>query len=260
MKFLKCWRASKRGRHHHGHLFAVHRRDEGGAQRNLGLAETDVAAHQAIHRLAGAEIVQHRIDDALLILGLVVGEARAELLVHAVRDGQARALARQARGGDLDQFGRHLADAVLQPRLARLPAKPAELVELHARIFRAVTREQLDVLDRQIELGVIGVMQFEAVVRRAGRLDGLQADEAPDAVIDMHHEVAGIEARHLGDEVLRPLRGAAAAHKAVAQNVLLGDDREVRRLEAGFEAEHRQRDFDVRPPQDVGIARHVGRG
>ena len=86
----------QRGRHDHGDLLAAHRRDEGGAQRHLGLAEADVAAHQAVHRLAGAEIVDHRIDDGFLILGLVIREAGAELLVHAVRDSQARRLAQLA--------------------------------------------------------------------------------------------------------------------------------------------------------------------
>ena len=49
----------QRGRHHDCDLLAVHRRDEGGAQRHLGLAEADIAAHQPVHRLAGAEIVEH---------------------------------------------------------------------------------------------------------------------------------------------------------------------------------------------------------
>ena len=251
----------QRRRHDDGDLLAAHRRDEGGAQRHLGLAETDVAAHEAIHRLAGGEIVDHRIDDGLLVLGLVVGEAGAELLVHAVRHGQARRLAQQPRGGDLDQLARHLADAVLQPRLARLPAGAAEPVELDAGLLRAVAREQLDVLDRQIELGVLGVVQLEAVVRRAARLDGLQADETADAVIDMHHEIAGIEAGDLGDEIFRPLRGAAAAHQPVAEDVLLGDDREIVGLEAGFEPEHRERDLGSRALERirvVGDVRQIG--
>ena len=202
----------QRRRHHDRDLLAAHRRDEGGAQRHLGLAEADVAADQPIHRPAGAEIVEHRVDGGLLVLGLLVGEAGAELLVHAVRDREPRRLAQLPLGRDLDQLVRHLADAVLHPRLARLPAAAAEPVELDVGVLRAVARQQLDVLDRQVELVAAGVVQFEAVVRRARRLDGLQADEAADAVIDMHHEIAGIEAGDLGDEILRPLarRGAAA--------------------------------------------------
>ena len=71
-----------------------------------------------------------RVDRGQLVLGLVVGEAGAELVVEAVRDGEPRRLAQQPRGGDLDQLARHLADAVLQPRLAGLPADAAEPVEL----------------------------------------------------------------------------------------------------------------------------------
>ena len=190
----------QRGRHHHRHLLAVHRRDEGGAQRHLGLAEADVAADQPVHRPAGGEIVEHRVDRGLLVLGLLVGEAARRTRRRApCADRKPRRLAQLALGRDLDQLVGDLADAVLQPRLARLPAGAAEPVELDAGLLGAVARQQLDVLDRQVQLGALGVVDFQAVVRRAGRLDVLQADEAADAVIDMHDEIAGRQARHLGD-------------------------------------------------------------
>ena len=68
-------------------------------------------------------------------------------------------------------------------------------------------------------------------MRRALHLDGLQALEAADAVIDMHDEIAGRERRKFGDEVGGLARLAAAADQAVAENVLLGDDGEVGGLE-----------------------------
>ena len=86
----------QRGRHHHRHLLAVHRRDEGGAQRHLGLAEADVAADQPVHRPAGGEIVEHGVDRGLLVLGLLVGEAGAELVVEPVLDRELRRLAQSA--------------------------------------------------------------------------------------------------------------------------------------------------------------------
>ena len=73
--------------------------------------------------------------------------------------------------------------------------RAAEPVELDARLLRAVARQQLDVLDRQEQLVAAGIVDFQAVVRRAGGLDRLQADEAADAVVDVHDEVAGREAR-----------------------------------------------------------------
>ena len=98
-----------------------------------------------------------------------------------------------------------LADAVLHARLARLPGAAAEPVELDAGAFRAVARQELDVLDRQEQLVAAGIMDFEAIVRRAGGLDGAQAHEAADAVIDVDDEIAGGEARHFGDEIFRAL-------------------------------------------------------
>ena len=109
-------------------------------------------------------------------------------------------------GGDLDQLAGDLADAVLHPRLARLPGDAAEPVELDARFLGAVARQQFDVLDRQEQLVAAGIVDFEAIVRRAGGLDGAQADEAADAVIDVDDDVAGGKARDLGDEIFRALR------------------------------------------------------
>ena len=74
-------------------------------------------------------------------------------------------------------------------------------------------------------------------------------DEAADAVIDMDDEIAGGEARHLGDEVFGPARGPARAHQAVAQNVLLADHRGVGGLEPAFEPEHGERDLGLRQRQ-----------
>ena len=106
-------------------------------------------------------------------------------------------------GRDLDQFAGDLADAVLHPRLARLPGAAAEPVELDVALVGAVARQQLDVLDRQEQLVAAVIVHLQAVVRRAGSLDGLQADEAADAVIDVDDEIAGGEARDFGDEIVR---------------------------------------------------------
>ena len=75
--------AREQGRRHDDRgLLAVDRRGEGGAQRDLGLAEADVAADQPVHRPAGGEIVERRFDRALLILRLVIGKAGAEFVVE----------------------------------------------------------------------------------------------------------------------------------------------------------------------------------
>ena len=130
-------------------------------------------------------------DGAELVLGLLIGEARAELVIDMRLHRHFRRFVQMPLGRDLDQFAGDLADAVLELGLARLPAAAAEPVQFDIGVVGAVARQQFDVLDRQEQLCFGGIMQFEAVMRRAGDLDRLQADEAADAVLDMHHEIAG---------------------------------------------------------------------
>ena len=57
--------ARQQGRRHDDRdLAAGHRRDKGGAQRHLGLAEADIAADQPVHRLARGHIGQRVVDRA----------------------------------------------------------------------------------------------------------------------------------------------------------------------------------------------------
>ena len=150
---LEVLAREQRRRHHDRDLQAGHRRDERRTQRHLGLAEADVAAHQPVHRLAAGEIFQHRVDAGLLVLRLLVGEARHELVPGAFRRRQHGRLLQLAHRRDLDQLGRDLAQALLEAGLARLPRRAAETVELYALAVRAVARQQLDVLDRQDRAG-----------------------------------------------------------------------------------------------------------
>ena len=94
----------QRGRHHDGDLRAGHRGDEGGAQRDLGLAEADIAADQPVHRPAGGEVLQHVGDGARLVLGLGEREAGAEFVPGAFRrrhDLGVAHLARRRRCGSV---------------------------------------------------------------------------------------------------------------------------------------------------------------
>ena len=112
----------QRGRHHHGHLGAVDGSGKGRAQRDFRLAEADVAADQAVHRVAGFEVFQNRLDRAGLVLRLLVGEAGAEFVVGAERRHEFLGGLQGPFGRDLDQPMGDLADAVLHPGLAALPA------------------------------------------------------------------------------------------------------------------------------------------
>ncbi|MNR08666.1 hypothetical protein D3C85_1248340 [compost metagenome] len=82
-----------------GHLLARHGHDEGGAQRHFRLAEADVAADQAIHRRALAQVLQHVADGVQLVVRLLIGEAGAELVEQAGRRHDGVGYAHGALGG-----------------------------------------------------------------------------------------------------------------------------------------------------------------
>jgi len=73
-------------------------------------------------------------------------------------------------GRDFYQFARDFANAILQLRLAGLPAATAQPIELDIGVIGAIARQQFDILDRQKQLCVGGIMQFETIMRRAGYL------------------------------------------------------------------------------------------
>ena len=180
----------QRGRRQQRHLLAGQGRHEGRAQRHLGLAETDIAADQPVHRPAAAHVLEHGLDRRQLVLGLLVGEAGGELLVDAGRQVQDRALAQQPLGRDLDQLAGQLADPLLDLGLARLPADAAQPVQHHLLVGMAVARQHVEILDRHEQLVAAVVDQLEAIVRRAADLERLQPLEPADAMLGMHHGVA----------------------------------------------------------------------
>ncbi len=230
----------QRGRHHHRHLGSRHHRGEGRAQRHLGLAEADVAADEPVGRPPRRQIAERVADRLLLVLGLGIGKARGEFVVHPLGRRHRLAFAQLPLGRDFDELAGDVADARLDPRLARLPGDAAEAVELHRRVLRAEARQHLDVLDRHEQLVVAGINHPQAIVRRPCNFKRHQPVITADAVLFMHHQIAGIERRDLGDEMIEIGPPPRRARKPVAENVLLGDERRACRDIALLQRQHRQ--------------------
>ncbi len=87
----------QRGRAQHRDLLAVGHGDEGGAHGDLGLAEADVAADQAVHRLAGFHVVDHGVDGGQLVGRFLEAEAVGEGFQVVLLETELVALARSAR-------------------------------------------------------------------------------------------------------------------------------------------------------------------
>ena len=72
------------GRDEHQHLASVEGDRERGAQRDLGLAEADVAADEPVHRARRLEVLLHCLDRRALVVRLAVGEAGLQPLEPVV--------------------------------------------------------------------------------------------------------------------------------------------------------------------------------
>ena len=106
-------------------------------------------------------------DGGLLVGGQLVGERALELLLP-VRVGRER-VARDglARGVELQQLLGHVAHGLLDARLRALPRRAAEAIERRA-AGAGVLLQQVEPLDRDVQLVVARVAQLEEFLRRLG--------------------------------------------------------------------------------------------
>ena len=222
-------------------LHPRHRRDEGGAQGDFGLAEAHVAADEAIHRLARSQILDHVADRAVLILGFLIGEA-------IDKGGVARDIgfgdgggAQRAFGGGLEQFTRDFADALLHLGLAPLPGFAAQLVEAHAIAVRSVAGEDFEIFDRHEQLVATRIAQGDAIMRRLADRNLGQPFIAANAMVHVDDEVAGRQGGEFREEGVGILLALGAADEAVAQHILFGQDRDIGGGKAMVERQDGQR-------------------
>ena len=206
---------------------------------DLGLAETDVPADQAVHRHRLHHVGLDLIDGRHLIRGFLIGEG---ILEFALPRGVGAALVtpRRLPGRiELDQFPGDLAHRPLGLRLGLLPIGttepvnrrglptdvPGDLVELVGGHIQAVGG--LAALARVLQHEVL------ALGSRDGPLGHLHVPA--DAVLVVHDEVAGFEGQRVQrlTPLRRHLRDLAAG---LAGDVTLGDQHEILSAEAGRQA------------------------
>ena len=112
------------------------------------------------------------------------------------------------------------------------PARPLHQGGQGFPLLPAVTAQQLDILDRNVEPGAPGVLEHQAFVGRSEHIDDFQSRESPDTVLDMDDELAGSERPRFSKEILRFAFPFRSTDQAVTKNVLFRDYRKPRNLEA----------------------------
>src|SRR5204863_5770472 len=129
---------------------------------------------------------------------------------------------------ELQELLRHLAQRRAHRLLHALPRGTAEAIELRRRLFAAeVLRDELEALDRQVELVALRILEQEEVALLVADLHGLEPEVAADAVVLVDDEVVDRQIRERGERgtalVLRPAQRPAAR----AEDLVLGEHDEA---------------------------------
>ena len=223
----------QRGGDQDGHLLAVLHRLERRPYRDLGLAVADVAADQPVHRDRLFHVPLDLLDRRQLIRRLRVRERVLQLTLPRGVRAERVPLGRLPGGVELDELCGDLPNRLLRAGLRLLPLRAAHLVQ-GGRLPADVAGELVELVGGHVEpvagLAALagGVLQDE--VFPVGAVDGAlhQLDVAADAVLLVHHVVAGLELQRV-DGVAPPaghLAHVLGGRAAPAGDVVAGDDRE----------------------------------
>ena len=122
--------------------------------------------------------------------------------------------------------------------MAGLPMAAAQPVKRRRPAAVAKAAEHFNILDRQIQFVAVFVDQAQTIVERTGDLDRLQAVEATDPVVDVHHEIALGQGRRLAQEVTGPPGRSGFLQEPVPQEIAFGEKGQTVGLETAFQWQH----------------------
>ena len=234
-----------------GHLLVVGDGDEGRAHGDLGLAIAGVAAEEAVHGGGRGHVALDLGDDARLVGRLLPGEESLELGDPGVGEVEGEAGHHAAAGLGLEEAGGEILDAALGGLLLAAPAFAVERVELDLAAVRAdVAREEVRVGGGHVEARAAGVFQGEDLGAAAVDLDFVQPQEAADAVLQVHHQLAGLHVEGIFQALPRDGfgagRGAPGAGRRVEVALRRHRQPEVRQREPLGEALRQELHLRVR--------------
>src|SRR5205823_7223178 len=185
-----------RRRHEHQRLLAVQRHREGGPDRDLCLAEADIAADEPVHRPRRLEVLLDSLDRALLVFGLAVRETGLESLEPLVFELERLALGLLAPRIEGEQLAGQLAEAGAGAALQVLPRLAPELRERGRTAVGAdVARHLPDLLVRYVEAVLAAERQQQVVAGDSGDLLRLEGLEAADTMVLVDDVVARPQVR-----------------------------------------------------------------
>ena len=189
------------GGRENGDLFAVAKGFEGGAHGDLGLAEADVAAEEAVHRGEGLHVGFDFVDGRELVAGGGVFEGVFEFALPVGVRGKGEAFGDLALGVELEELFGHVAHFGFDAGFGFGPGSAAEFVEGGFGVAgAAVLLDEVHAGERDVELVAAVVLEQHEVALLVALDDFAEAEELADAVLGMDHVVAGFEVADVGGE------------------------------------------------------------
>ena len=185
-------------RHEHRHLFAVCRHFECRTHRHFRLTETDISAHQAVHRHRTLEVVLHVRRRFRLVRRVFVEERGLQLMLHVPVGRISVTFLLLAGGVQTDEVTRYIFHLVLRPFLEPFPCARAQT---RYRRFAAFTpfvlADTMQVMNRDEHVRPVAVDEFDHLLRLAvhGRCD--QSAELGNTVVAMYHVIAYLQLVYL---------------------------------------------------------------
>ena len=217
----------QRGGHQYRHLLAAVHREEGGTHGDFGLAKTDIATHQAVHGLGFDHVVYYRFNRGLLIGGFLEREGLGKDLVVAIRRGKAEALSGAAAGIDIQQLGGDITDLFRGLAFGFLPLFRAQAVQGRVVVFTTgIAGDQVQVGNRYVELGFIGVGQGQKLGLLTFYLKVDQPKKTPNPVINVYHRRAFTQFGQVANDRIAQVGGLATAatlHHPLAKQLIFGN-------------------------------------
>ena len=184
----------------HGHLLAVYHGLKGTAHGNFGLAEAHVAADKTVHGVRLDHVFLDLLGSRQLVGGVFVHEARFELVLQVAVGWESVAGGGLALGVELDELARHVLHLFLGAALQVAPGVATDLAQGRWSTFLAgVLADLVQAVDTHVKHVVVFIKQPHALLNLPIHLDLLETAVAPYPVIDVYHEIAGLElAQHAG--------------------------------------------------------------
>jgi len=181
-------------RHQDGHLFAVHDGLKGRTQGDFCLAVAHVAAQEPVHRTRGLHVLLDLIDGLQLVFRLDEGKTCFKIPLPGMIVLEGVSLGREAFGiqfeqvlGDLDHLFAYVLLG-LAPIGAAQPGGPRWFTPR-----TDIAAEPVRLVDGYVELVAALVFHQQELAFRSLQCAADEAAESADAIIHVHHPIAGIE-------------------------------------------------------------------